>query len=591
MGMLGVALVACSGAYGEAVRMGDKLASEGLWQDAVASYERAVVIDPQNPEAVLKLKTARRQLGAERLAKGKALVARGELARGLEAVQDAARLDAESAEAQEALADTNARVVDRARALLEEGKGKEALDLTSLVLRGSPNDPRGRELDARVRERLAEESYSRGMAFFDKRKLGNALVELAACVSYKPAFRDAKARLGQTRAALIDELMFFVVLDKFADGGGSRDMALALQPELVGQALDERLPIRVVAKITEKSGAHGVHLWGTFDGYRFEHAVNKVGRTCDYVCGTDTQPNPEYENAERNVASAEQRLARAEEELARVQPDVDRAQQDVDRVQKDVESARADADKARDELDRCRARSPSSASSSACSSEDSRLRSAQSSLESVRQRLSSPRSSLDSARDRVSRGQQSREQARRDKDRELERMRATARTIQVDRHCAHDYSVDVHTLSASVRVTLNGEALLDRGRVLRDEVFPYEVRHRDETFEAQRGRCTEVAQGKGLALPTEKQVRLELVNQTITSMREKVVMSFEGYRQRFLADARRQEAGGLGDEAVESYVRFLLTGPRTIKAEEEREMKVLLERTRGFGQIGDLGSL
>jgi hypothetical protein len=170
-------------------------------------------------------------------------------------------------------------------------------------------------------------------------------------------------------------------------------------------------------------------------------------------------------------------------------------------------------------------------------------------------------------------------------------MRSTPRTIEVDRHCAFNYSVDVHTVTAHVTVALSAEGLVDKANILRDQPFEYKVEQQDETFEAQRNRCAEVASGKGLNLPSEKQVRVELVTQTIAGVREKVMGTYDRYRQRFLADARRDEAAGLSEEAVESYVRYLLTGPKSVDPKDQQQIGAFLDKARGFGKIDQIGAL
>ncbi len=55
--VLGIA--ACGGAYGEAVGRGDRFAEAGLWDKAALEYEAAIKLDPDDPEAVIKLKEIR----------------------------------------------------------------------------------------------------------------------------------------------------------------------------------------------------------------------------------------------------------------------------------------------------------------------------------------------------------------------------------------------------------------------------------------------------------------------------------------------------------------------------------------------------
>jgi tetratricopeptide (TPR) repeat protein len=590
--LLVIALCGCSGAYGQAIARGDDYAKAGLWDKAAKEYESAVKLDPNEPDAVIKLKEVRRKQSAERLAKGRSLLQRGEIEKALAVLQEAARLDPESVEAQQALADANSQALRKAETLLDQGNAKKAFDITSLILKDSPNDPRARALDGKVRDVLAEEGYTRAEAFLKNKKPGNALMELAACVSYRPGYRDAKLRIGEIKLALEQELTFYVILDRFADETSAKDIAQTLNVDLLSQSFDQKLPLRVVPALqSAKKDARGIRLSGKFDGYNFSHDKDKQGRSCDYVCGSDTKPNPDYDNAERDVASAEKRLADIENQMADKQKDVDRYQKDVDSIQKDVDRAEVDVDKARADLDKCTANRKPTDSSSACSSEDSRLRSAQSSLDSVRSRIQSPKSNLSSARERLMDAQKEREDVRRRKDDQLQRMRSTPRTIEVNRYCAHNYSVDVHTVSARLTVQLTAEHLEDKSRLLDNEPFEYKESKKDISFPAQQGRCAEVAAGDALQIPSEKEIKVALVTQAIGGVREKVMASYERYRQRFLADARREEASGLADEAVEAYVRYLLTAPKGLNPKDERQIGDFLQKTRGFGKLDSLGGL
>jgi len=593
-----VALTACGGAAGAALDRGDEYAEAGMWDKAAAEYEQALRLDPSNTDAAIKLKQVRAKMSAERLARGRSLIQRGEIEAGLAAIQEAARLDPDSTEAQKALTDANAAALKRAEELLAGPDPSRALAVTTLVLKGSPNDPRAREVDGRVRDTLAERAYGRADEFAAAGKRGNALVEYAAAETYRPDYRDAKLRIGELKLALRKELTFFVVLEPFAGDPRAPDMAATLSPDLLAQSFDERLPLRVQrdAPRGEKAGPlRGVRLTGRFDGYAFDPRKDTEPRTCQYVCRTEMRPNPDHDSAEQAVARAERSLAQSEEEVARYQKDVDRYQKEVDDVMKDVTRAEQDVDKARADYEKCRDRqqngSGSSSSSNPCSSEESRYQSEQSDLESARRRLESPQGWLSSARDSLARSSESRNNSRRDKDRELERMRTTPRQIEVPVNCDYNYNVAVHTLKAGVTVRISVESLQERTKVLDNEPFQYAVQHRDETFPAQPGRCAEVAQGKRLKLPSEKAIRQALVNKAIAGIREKVLGTYDRYRQRFLADARREEAAGLAEEAVEAYVRYVLTGAKSIDPKDGKQIADFLARTRGFGKLDQLGSL
>ncbi len=78
---------------------------------------------------------------------------------------------------------------------------------------------------------------------------------------------------------------------------------------------------------------------------------------------------------------------------------------------------------------------------------------------------------------------------------------------------------------------------------------------------------------------------------TIATLREKVQAMYGSYRTKFLADARRLEASGIPEDAVEAYVRYLLTGIRNIDPKDGKQIGEFLRKTRGFGRIDLLGGL
>jgi tetratricopeptide (TPR) repeat protein len=596
--LLLVAVIAgCGGASGAAMDRGDKYAEAGMWDKAAAEYEQALRLDPSDTDAAIKLKQARAKMSAERLARGRTLIQRGEIEAGLATIQEAVRLDPESPQAQKALTDANAAALARAEQLLEGPDPGKALEVTTLVLKASPNDPRARKVDGRVRDTLAERAYARAEEFAAAGKRGNALVEYAAAETYRPDYKDARLHIGELKLALRKELTFFVVLEPFAADPRAPDLSATLSPDLLAQSFDERLPLRVQRDAPRgKEGAlRGVRLSGRFDGYAYDPRKDTEPRTCSYVCRTESRPNPEHDRAEQAVASAERRLAQSEGEVERYQKEVDRYQKEVDDAMKEVMRQEQEADRARADLDKCRDRaaqdSGSTSSSNPCSSEESRYQSEQRDVDSARSRMSSPQGWLSTSRDQLSRASESRSSARQDKDRELETMRTTPRNIEVPINCDYNYNVAVHTIRAGVTVRISVENLAEKSKVLDNEPFQYAVQHKDESFPAQPGRCAEVAQGKRLKLPSEKAVRQALVSKAIAGIREKVLGTYDRYRQRFLADARREEAAGLAEEAVEAYVRYVLTGSKSIDPKDGKQIADFLSRTRGFGKLDQIGSL
>ena len=130
----------------------------------------------------------------------------------------------------------------------------------------------------------------------------------------------------------------------------------------------------------------------------------------------------------------------------------------------------------------------------------------------------------------------------------------------------------------------------DKAPLLNDEVFPQAIPPIvDEGWLARPATCPD--RGKRIALPNEAALRGELLKMTIATLREKVHAMYESYRTKFLADARRLESSGASEDAVESYVRYLLTGIKNIDPKDGKQIGEFLRKTRGFGKIELLGGL
>jgi tetratricopeptide (TPR) repeat protein len=586
-----LALAACGGPFKDAMNRGDQYAKAGMWDQAAAEYQTAQKIEPGNTDVQIKLRTVSQKRSGERLVRGKALLARGEIEAGLAVLQEAAKLAPDNTEAQRALDEAIVAALKKAEELLDTPDSRKAFDLTQLVLAGSPNDPRGKATDEKVRDALAEQSYKHAEEFREHGKRGNALIEYAACVTYRPGYRDAKAQIGDVKLALQKELTFYVVLDHFAAGSaGEQDVAGKLKPELVAQAFDDRIPLRVVGALPGKEG-RGVRVSGALSAYRFGPArTSSRNEECDYIRGYDTVPNPRRADAERDVGYAEQRLAQAEREIDSQQHEIDRYQRDVDDAQKEMARYESDVDRARSDYERCQSSASSSSSSSPCSSEKSRYESAQSQVQSQRSRVQSAQGYLTSSRDRMRNATESKTRAREDVERNRQTMLREPMTVQVAHHERENYAVEIRSIDAMMTLKLHAEALADKTTLLDDEAFPQVIKPiQDEGWLARPATCPQ--QGKSIRLPNEATLRGELVKMTIATLREKVQAMYESYRTKFLADARRQEASGAPEEAVESYVRYLLTGIRNIDPKDGKQIGEFLRKTRGFGRIDLLGGL
>jgi hypothetical protein len=589
---LAVMLAACGGPFKDAVKRGDKFAEAGMWDKAAAEYQAALKIEPGNTDVTIKLKDVARKQSGEHLARGKALMARGEIEAGLTVIQQAAKLAPDSTEAQRALDDANQQALKKADELLSTPDSRLSFELTQLVLKGSPNDPRAKAMDEQVRDALAEQSYGRAEAFRDGGKKGNALIEFAACVTYRPGYRDAKVQIGDVKLQLQKELTFYVLLDKFVPASqGEQEIATRLKPELVAQAFDERIPLRVVGSLPSKD-TRGVRVGGALSAYRFGPPRSGTRlEQCDYIKGYDTVPNPRRADAERQVASAEQRLAQVEREADSIQSDMDRAQDVVDREVNEQARAESELDRTRGAYEKCQnEKSGSSSSSDPCWSEKSSMEADQRDLESERRDVANRQNDLRYVRERQQSLNDRRATARKDVETENRRMRDEPSTIQEPHHERENFSIETRSIDATVTLKLRAETLQNKTTLLNDETFPQTILPVvDEGWLARPATCP--PQGKRIQLPNEAALRGQLVKMTIATLREKVQTIYESYRTKFLADARRLEAGGAPEDAVEAYVRYLLTGIKNIDPKDGKQIGEFLRKTRGFGRIDLLGGL
>ncbi len=584
--VVALALLSCGGAYADAIARGDKFADAGQWDEAASAYEKAAKLDPNDPEARIKLKEVRRRQATERLERAAALEQRGELAKALALIQEAVRFDSESVDGQRALTRVTDAVLEKAEKLFENGKLRKAFELTTLVLEGSKNHPRARELDDRVRSALAEKSYKRAQKFMEKDKLGNALVELAACMTYRPDYPDAKLHFGQVKLKLEQQLRFVVVLDRFSGQGKNAGITKGLNPDMLQQAIDERLLLSVVAtKPKNEEDLHGVAVKGEFSDYGYDHKKKTITRHCDYVCGKTYKPNPRIQQLRGELARLEQSLSGVDGDISRKEKDLSRVQQDQSKEESESQKRQGDVDQARSRVEQCRAKA-SPDDSSPCSSEESNLRSKQGWLDSARNRVESARSKADRLRNDVSNIRDRRDSARQSRDQKNSELLNTPEQISVDKYCPHKYQVEQHGVTAQVTLKLTMDELADDKSIVANQPFKYGSQAGDETFPAQVGRCAEVAGGDALKLPSEVDLRKDLMTKVVRDLRSKVMASYDAYRRGFLAAARRDEAAGLNDQATESYVRYVLTGPHALT--DKDKLAAFFSRTRGIGKLDAL---
>jgi tetratricopeptide (TPR) repeat protein len=570
----------CGGAFGKALKRGDELAQRGQWDLAAQQYEQALEIKPNDPTAIAKLAEVRRRQAVERVAKARVLLGQGDLSGALTLVQEAARFDPNNADARALLAEVNGRVLDKAEQLLAADEDHKALELSMLVLKGAPGDERARRIDAQAREKLATAAYQRAEEFAKKGKRGNALLELVLATLYSPGFRDSTARITKLKQELRDEVTFWAVVGTFRGDARAADVSKNLSPDLLAQGIDSGLPLRVVAQAPPGvRPARGIRLTGSVEGYQFNKSQTPAERSCEYVCGKSTVQNRDWADSAKAVNDWRGALSQTQAQVNQEQAEVAKHRRVVDDLQRDVDRAQIEVDRAKLELERCQAPAPGDAY--ACQNQQRRADEAQRRLGAAQARLDGPAQNLAAAEARLAEAEQKRDGAQNGLSGEESRLASTPRTADVEMQCKHNYVVTTYSVSGGVTVKLTGESLGDRARVWDGEPLRYDTSKQDEAFAAQPGRCAEVASGDPLQLPAEKDIKHDLATQAVAGVRAKIVAAYDQYRQEFLTVGRREEAAGVREEAVESYVRFLLASPSGKDGERQR-IRAFLAKARGL---------
>jgi tetratricopeptide (TPR) repeat protein len=135
-------LAACGGPFRDAVKSGDQFANAGMWDKAAVEYQKALKIEPGDTDTQIKLRKVKEKQAGEHLARGKALMARGEIEAGLSVIQEAAKLDPNNTEAQRALDEANQAALKKAEDLLATPQSHQAFVLTQLGALGWTIDSR-----------------------------------------------------------------------------------------------------------------------------------------------------------------------------------------------------------------------------------------------------------------------------------------------------------------------------------------------------------------------------------------------------------------------------------------------------------------
>lgn len=553
---LALGALGCNGAFKDAMESGNYFAESGRWDEAAASYERAVRLDPDDLDARKRLQQARAKRVEIRVAASRAHLARGELALAVQTAYAAYAINPQSPEARATYTEARARAFTEAERLLAEDKAHEALKLARALYKANPNDRPAVDLEGRCLDAIASRAYDRAVAYIEQKKLGNALLALREAQHARPGYRDAAARERAARLELEDELRITLVIERASDADRT-PLATRVEARLLNWKPEKRYRLTAAASSDPPPGFKAVRIHPKLGPITRDHSVETVPRSCDYTCGVDRVPNPAYEVASRRAAEGERRMQAAEAGVLRARRAENRARKEVTDAAAAAQTASAEESRARADRDACSANKKPDQS---CQAEEDRYEAARRASEVAAKRSADADDARARAESDAREAENEKESARSDWNRALADLGSTPATVLVDRICTHNYGVEVHTFSGAVTLTI-GTQLVGAPASPDQPPTLLTTRAVDEAFPAVSGRCAQVAAGDPLTPPSDADVEAALAERVVGSIQDRVATWYAGYVESFKASHQAAKAGGRVEEANEAYVRYLLAGP------------------------------
>lgn len=548
----------CSSLYSRSLDRGDQMAALGRWDEAALLYERAVRVEPEEAEARAKLHAAHQHQAHDRVVQGRALLTAGRPREALKPLVTAARIDPESTEAKTALEEARAAIVGQARKELDAGNTRQALLVAREVLALLPGDPDARAIEETARTRIADQAAALGQAFEKDGKLVPALVEYAEALVFRPENETANARFPELRIGLRAQVTFHVVLGSFDGDPKADDLGGNVGATDLARGLDPAYLIRFASSAPTPEGftLNGMRLGGAFHDYGFAKQSSRTNRSCDYICGTDLVPNPEYGQAQADLNAREIDRSNAVAAALATGTFIPRLERSLDAARRDSVRAQRDVERARQTLGVCETSSKNPATECAAlrverDQAQTRLVGAQ----DREQRLGSDLATAESERSRADENQAAAESASLTA---RARFNATPMQMTIDRHCNYNYGVDLFSEQGRLDLSLKGESLYERVSVLNESVTGRFVAE-DETFPAEHGKCGILESGDPLDLAPESVVRRQTLDSAVLLAQGRIVTAFEKYRSDYLTRARAFEVDPKRDDAIDAYMRYLTT--------------------------------
>jgi tetratricopeptide (TPR) repeat protein len=559
--VLALSIAGCTSAFRRAMDQGDAFAKAGRWDDAVTAYEEAVRLDPEDEDAKKKLAEARSGAAADRVKEGQALMAAGDPVGAMRPFHEAMGLDPKSAPAKQGYAEARAATLAKAEQALAAEDPKQAVRLARAVLELDPNDSDARGLEARGSEKAAAMALARADAHVAAGEATHALVDVGEALLYTPNDSAARSRRDSLRTALRKELTYHVLLGNFDGDASADDLGADVNAASLTRGFDPALPLRISDKAPAeakdpKLRLQGMRLGGQFRSYRYDRQSTTSRRSCQYVCGTDMVPNPDYPRAESDMRSAQQAAASADsaaQSLSAQIPSLERARDTARSALQGRERVLSQAESA---LSSCRSAGGGPGS---CSAEERRRDAARTDVDVARDDLRRAEDSLSSGRRDADNARSDAQRARSEADSARARFDGTPPKVAVDRYCTHTYPVETVSVKGDVEVVLRGESLYGTETVLAQSVSGHFDRS-DESFRAERNVCPELAAGDPLVIPSAADVKRFVVASAIVATQAEILRSFERYRALHAERAKQAEVDAKPAVAADEWARWVLVG-------------------------------
>ncbi len=547
----------CGGAFRQALERGDLAAQEGNWDQAAREYERAYELAPGDEDAGRKLAHARRKQAELRVAKGQALLRQGRAVDALTPFAQAVALDPFHPAGRQGLERAKAEVLQQAKTALTEGKDKLAFRL-AMALRAVDREHAGaREVERSARHNIASKAVARGRAHEQKGAYTLALPEYGEALQYVTAHEEASSRAASARAIVRDQVTYFIALKNFDGENVADDLGSDVDAQVLSRGIDAALPLRIVDQIPEPKGGaplQGMRLGGLFRGFQYQHQQSSTNKSCDYVCGTEWVENPQFASRKAAMRTAQTALRAAETRLATARSAIVPATQALDTASGARDARKLERDQAEQQLSQCRAAAPGDAQ--ACSEQRARRDGAQGLLDQAEAALRTADATLRAAKTELASAESDQSQKALAADAARLSFEATPAKVEIDKHCQHIYRVDTHSVESHVEVVLQGESLYDTTPVLARSAFG-KISKDDETFPAQAGVCSEVANGDALVIPSKAEAKKLVLASAIRATQRELLATFDSYRQDYLVRGRLLARDQKTTDAADAMVRYL----------------------------------